>query len=190
MININTNRPCPDISGHHPGFRAKFLVSQAIWSPPEQKVTNKCCVYDQYRHLQTPSGHFRTSPWPQGQVPGEPGHLEPPRTLPEQKVTNKCCVYDQYQHLRTPSGHFWTSPWLQGKVPDESGHLEPPRALPQQKVTIKGPKFLFSNFLSNDAGLRSLEVKPWPRTASLQCQNCLTYICIFPRCDITKMIES
>ena len=146
MININTYGPRPDIFGHHPGLRAKFLVSQAIWSLPEPSQSKK--------------------------------------------VTNKCSVYDQYQHLRTPSGHFWTSPWLQGKVPDESGHLEPPRALPQQKVTIKGPKFLFSNFLSNDAGLRSLEVKPWPRTASLQCQNCLTYICIFPRCDITKMIES
>ena len=55
MINNDTYGPRPDISGHHPGLRAKFLVSQAIWSPQEphralleQKFTIKCCVYDQY----------------------------------------------------------------------------------------------------------------------------------------------
>ena len=45
MININTYGPRPDISGHHPGLRAKFLVSQAIWSPPralpEQEVATQ-----------------------------------------------------------------------------------------------------------------------------------------------------
>ena len=100
MINIDTYGPRPDISGHHPRLKAKFLVSQAIWRPsepsqsppralPEQNINNKCCKYDQYQHLRTPSGHFRTSPWPQGQVPGKLDHLEPPRALPEQKFTNK-----------------------------------------------------------------------------------------------------
>ena len=79
MININNY-----ISGHHPGLRAKVLVSQAIWSPPEQKVKNKCCVYDQYQLL-----HFRTSHWPQGQVPGEPGHLEPPEPSQSKKLQIK-----------------------------------------------------------------------------------------------------
>ena len=35
MININTYGPRQDISEHHPGLRAKVLVSQAI-SPPRQ----------------------------------------------------------------------------------------------------------------------------------------------------------
>ena len=29
-----------------------------------------------------------------GQVPGEPGNLEAPRSLPEQKGANKCCLYN------------------------------------------------------------------------------------------------
>ena len=41
MINIDTYGPRPDISGHHPGLRAKFLVSQAIWSPPEPSQSKK-----------------------------------------------------------------------------------------------------------------------------------------------------
>ena len=44
MININTYRPRPDISGHHPGLRAKFLVSQAIWSPQEPSQSKKLLI--------------------------------------------------------------------------------------------------------------------------------------------------
>ena len=44
MININTYGPRPDISGHHPGLRAKFLVSQAIWSPPEPSQSKKLLI--------------------------------------------------------------------------------------------------------------------------------------------------
>ena len=44
MININTSGPRPDISGHHPGLRAKFLVSQAIWSPPEPSQSKKLLI--------------------------------------------------------------------------------------------------------------------------------------------------
>ena len=70
-----------------------------------QKVIYKRCSWELIQLFWKYSRHFRTSPWPQGQVPGKIDCLEPPRALPEQKVTNKFCVYDQYQHLRSPSRH-------------------------------------------------------------------------------------
>ena len=64
MINVSTYRPRPDISGHHPGLRAKFLVSLAIWIPPEPSQSKKLLtnvVYminiNTYRPRQDISGH-------------------------------------------------------------------------------------------------------------------------------------
>ena len=72
---------------------AEILVSQAICSPPEPCHSKKSPLNIVYMININTSGPrldiFQTSPWPQGQVLGEPGHLEPPRALPEQKVTNK-----------------------------------------------------------------------------------------------------
>ena len=48
MININTYGPRPDISGHHPGLRAKFLGSQAIWTPPEPSHSKKLQINVEY----------------------------------------------------------------------------------------------------------------------------------------------